>query len=251
MLTSRSRAMAWLGGFLFSLGLCSQAAAQQFIVGQGSRLDLGTSTLDVGCRDVVVAGELALASGALAAARNVDATGSVQGGSGLLAFSGDLNIAAAFVPGTSTVRSQDGCASTRTRIVGAHQFHRFVAQTDTGRELVLPAGLTQNIANRIELLGGTARLVVRSSVLDTLALVQVISGSWLVNRIDVRDVGATINSLYIAPGPPDVYDSIDRGNSPRFLGFDVPLPIPSQSWLSLLLLAMLLAATAAFRFRRI
>lgn len=251
MLTSRSRATAWLGAFILSLGVSSHAAAQQFIVGQGSRLDLGTSTLDVGCRDLVVAGELALASGALTAARNVDATGSVQGGSGLLAFSGDLNIASAFVPGTSTVRSQDGCASTRTRIVGAHQFHRFVAQTDSGRELVFPAGLTQNVANRIELLGGTARLVVRSSVLDTLALIQVISGSWLVNRIDVRDVGATLNSVYIAPGPPDVYDSIDRGNSPRFIGADAPLPIPAQSWLGLLLLASLLAVVAAVRLRQI
>jgi hypothetical protein len=226
------------------------AQAQHLVIGQGSSLDLGTSTIDLGCRDLVVAGTLALGSGTLSAARNVDATGSLQGGNGTLAFSGDLNAAAALVPGSSTVRSQDGCASTRTRIVGAHQFHRFVAQTDSGREVVFPAGLTQSIANRIELLGGTSRLVVRSSVLDTLALIQVISGSWLVNRIDVRDVGATINSIYIAPAPPNIYDSIDRGNSPRFLGGDAPLPIPAQSWLGLLLLALLLAAMAAVRLRQ-
>jgi hypothetical protein len=233
------------------LGLTAEATAQQFIVGQGSRLDLGTSTLDVGCRDIVVAGEFTLSAGTLTGARNVDATGSMQGGSGTLAFSGDLNVAASFTPGTSTVRSQDGCASTGTRIVGANQFHRFIAQTDSGRELVFPAGVTQNVANRIELLGGTARLVVRSSVLDSLALIRVVSGTWAVNRIDVRDVGASLDSLYIAPLPPETYDSVDRGNSPRFLGGDIPLPIPNLSWLGLLLLAALLAVAAAARLRQI
>jgi hypothetical protein len=226
------------------------AQAQQLVVGQGSTLDLGTSTLDLGCADLVVSGTLALGSGTLSSARNVDATGSMLGGNGTLAFSGDLNVAAALVPGSSTVRSVDGCASTRTRVLGAHQFHRFVAQTDSGREIVFPAGLIQNVGNRIELLGGTARLVVRSSVTDTLAFIQVVSGSWLVNRIDVRDVGATINSIYIAPAPPGNYDSIDLGNSPRFLGGDAVLPIPSQSPMTLLLLAMMLAAAAMFRLRR-
>jgi hypothetical protein len=249
MESSLSRAAARVCMCLLLAAAPLAAQAQQLVIGQGSSLDLGTSTLDIGCRDLVVAGTLALGSGTLSAARNVDATGSVQGGNGTLAFSGDLNAAAALVPGSSTVRSQDGCASTRTRILGAHQFHRFVAQTDTGREIVFPAGLTQNIGNRIELLGGIARLVVRSSVPDALAFIQVVSGSWLVNRIDVRDVGATINSIYIAPAPPEAYDSIDGGNSPRFLGGDAVLPIPSQSWATLLLLAAMLAAAAGFRLR--
>lgn len=229
--------------------------AQQFRIGQGATLSLGSGTIEAGCHDVSVDGSLLVADGSLSGARNLAATGSLFGGSGTLAFSGNLDAAGALNPQAGTILSEDGCSSTATSINGAHTFHRFVGQTDSGRQLLFPAGLTQQINSRVELLGGTARLVVRSSATDALALLRLsASGSWLVNAIDLRDVGATEDSPFIAPQDPAVYDSIDLGNSPRLLGGDpivVPVVVPTLSLKGLLLLLLAMAALAAFHARKL
>lgn len=237
-----------------ALGLslaCGAGAQQQLVIGQGSALNLGSGSLDIGCRDLAVNGNLAVNNGTLAGARHVNATGAVQGGTGTLAFSGDLSAVGTLQPESGTVRSQDGCGTTVSRIQGVHQFFRFVAQSDLGRQLIFPAGATQDVAGRIELIGGAARLLVRSSALDSLALIRLASSAtWFVNRIDARDVGATPDSPFIAPLDPVAYDSIDRGNTPRLLGTDgTPVPVPTQSGLGALLMALLLVGVGTVQLR--
>lgn len=234
---ARSSALALI------LGLSASAApAQQLTVGQGASLSLGSGTLEVGCRDLQVSGSLDMAAGTLAGARHVSASGAVLGGSGTLALSGDLDAAGALAPQSGTVRSEDGCGSAATRIQGAHAFFRLIAQTDVGRSLVLPAGQTQNIASRLELAGGAARLIVRSSTPGALALMGLpAAGTWAISRIDVQDVGMTPDSPFVGPQDPSVYDSIDRGNTPRLLGADmevVPVPALSNGGLFALLLGI-------------
>lgn len=240
------------GSVLVCLLLLAQAAfAQQLIVGQGAILSLGGGTLDVGCSDVSVQGSLDIAAGTLRGARNFSASGTVQGGTGTLAFSGNLSAAATLNPQSGTVRSEDGCSSTGSTLSGAHTFFRLVAQTDVGRSFVLPAGGTQTIGSRLELTGGTARLVLRSTIPGMLALLDMpVAATWAVSRIDVQDVGMTPTSPYVAPQDPTAYGSIDRGNSPRLLGVDVDLtPIPALSTWGLLALMLSMLGFGMFTVR--
>ncbi|MGE4073365.1 MAG: IPTL-CTERM sorting domain-containing protein [Lysobacterales bacterium] len=220
-------------------------------MGQGASLSLGGGTLNVGCSDVSVQGSLDIGAGTLSGARNFSASGAVQGGTGTLAFSGNLSAAAALTPQSGTVRSEDGCNSTGSTLTGAHNFFSLIAQTDIGRSFVLPAGATQHIGSRLELTGGAARLVLRSTIPGMLALLDMpAAATWAVSRIDAQDVGMTPTSPYVAPQDPTNYGSIDRGNTPRLLGVDVDLtPIPALSTWGLLALMLGMLGIGMFTVR--
>lgn len=239
------------GAFLAFLAYTPFCAAQQLVVGTGARMSLGSTTLLAGCRDVAVAGTIDVGAGAIRGVRDLSVSGVLNGGSGVIELSGDLAAGGNLVPQTGTVRLSDGCGSTESVLIGDHQFHRLRVETDNGRALVLPALGTQSISISLELVGGTLRLVMRSSVPGSVGFLNLqASGAQLVSRVDAVDVGAPANGQYLAPLLPADYDSIDRGNTPRFFGEGVAaVPVPTLSNFSLFWMILLFAGFGLFQTR--
>lgn len=236
---------------LCGLGLSLAAPAAELVVGAGARMVLGTASIQAGCRDLQVAGTLDIGGGTLIGARNLTVTGQLNGGSGTIQLSGDLSAAGRLVPQTGTVRIADGCGSTESRVIGDHQFNRLSIQSSDAHTLTLPAGGTQLIVAGLELLGGVPRMVLQSSAFGTVGFLALANGgTQLVDSVDAIDVGAPPSAQFLAPNAPASYNSIDRGNTPRFFGDEPITPVPASSPLALLLLSLLLAAVAALQLRR-
>jgi hypothetical protein len=235
---------------LFLCALAPMAQAQQLVVGAGASFVMGSSVVEAGCRDVEVTGTLDIGAGSLQGARNLAVPGTLRGGTGLIQLSGDLDAAGNLQPQAGTVRITDGCGSSESNVIGNHQFNRLTVQTSDPHTLVLPAGGTQLIATGLELLGGLQRLILRSSnlgVVSYLALAN--SGSQLVNRVDAIDVGAPPSAQFLAPDTAESYDSIDRGNTPRFFADQPVVPVPTLSSAGLLSLILLITGLALIQMR--
>ncbi len=236
-------------GYAIALAACviaGNAHSQQLNIGSGARFSLGTSTLDVGCRNLDVVGTLDIGAGQVRKARNVTASGSVRGGTGILSVNGDLAAAGALVPENGTVAIGDFCDPGATRITGDHAFNNLQVSITNDHTLILPANGTQTIAQSLVLQGGISRLVMQSSVFGAvgfLALAQ--AGSQFVNRVDAIDVGAPPTAQFLAPQPAASYDSIDRGNTPRFFGDFPVVPVPTLSWAGVFSMLLLLGAIGA------
>lgn len=240
---------------LVLLVLAPIGGAQQLIVGSGASLSLGSSIVDAGCRDVQVAGILDIDAGSIQNARDVGAGGTLRGGTGTLSFSGDLSLGSALQAQNGTVRVADGCGRSQSRFYGEHQFNRLSVESNSGRTLVLPAGATQQITTALDLVGGLQRLLLRSTAPGAVSFLALAAGgAQLIQRVDAADVGAPATAQYLAPNPPSFYDSIDRGNTPRFFTGgpeDVIVPVPSLSPGALLLLLLSLVAIAAVQLRSV
>ncbi len=237
---------------LVLLAFASLCSAQQLVVGAGASLSLGSSVVDAGCRDLQLDGTLDIASGTIQSVRDVGSGGQVRGGSGTLSLSGDLALGAALQAENGTVRVTDGCGRNQSRVVGEHQFHRLSVQTSDTHSLVLPAGSTQMIASALELLGGTQRLVLRSSAPGAVSfLALATAGAQSISRVDAQDVGAPTSAQFLAPNLPSFYDSLDQGNTPRFfLGDDELIkPVPALSLSGAVLLLFSMLAMAAIQLR--
>ena len=231
-------------GVALALLLAAPCHAQQLVVGTGANLLLGSSVIDAGCRDIQIDGTVDIGSGGLHGARHLLVPGGLRGGSGLIALSGNLGAAGTLLPQTGTVRIVDGCGSTESRLSGDHQFSRFSVQTSASHALVLPAGGTQFINTALELRGGVQRLLISSTspgLVSSLSLAA--SGTQLVDRIDVIDVGATPAGQFLAPLEPEFYNSVDRGNSPRFFAEEA-LPVPTLSPIGVIGLLLLIMTIA-------
>lgn len=219
----------------------SALPAQQLIVGNGATLVTGSSVIDMGCRDVSVAGTIDIADGSLVGIRNLSASGTVRGGSGEIRLSGDLAVASALQAQSGTVAIVDGCGSATSQLIGEHRFANFSAQTSAAHELVLPVAQTQFVSGLLRLRGGVQRLVVRSATPAQLSLLELATTATQdIFRVDAVDVGGAPSGQHIAPDLPTVYDSIDRGNTPRFFGQDALVPVPTLSSLALVSLIGLL-----------
>jgi len=236
---------------LIACGLAGSAAAAELVVGAGARMVLGNAQVNAGCRDLQVAGALDIGGGTLIGARNLTVTGQLNGGSGTVQLSGDLSAAGRLAPQTGTVRIADGCGSTESRVIGDHQFNRLSIQSSDAHTLTLPAGGTQMIAAGLELLGGVPRMVLQSSAFGAVSFLALANtGTQLVDSVDAIDVGAPPSAQFLAPNAPASYNSIDRGNTPRFFGDETILPVPASTSLGLIVLALALAALAATQLRR-
>lgn len=235
---------------LCSLFAGAGVSAQLLVVGSGARLNLGNSVMEAGCSDVQVAGTLEVGAGTLRGARHLAVPGSLRGGTGLVSLSGDLTAGGNLVPQTGTVRIADGCGSSESRVNGDHQFNRLSVQTSAPHRLVLPAGGTQAIAGALELVGGVERLVLRSSANGVVSLLSLAAGGGqTIHRVDAQDVGAPPTGQFLAPNLAASYDSIDKGNTPRFFGDEPNHPVPALTPGGLLGLILLVCGVALIQLR--
>ncbi len=224
-------------------------AFAQINIGAGSTFDFGDAAINFGCSDLIVAGQ-ATASGALTGLRDLSIApgGGFAVGSGQIALGGNFSNGGAFSAGTGTVGIVDACGSGVSQVSGSTNFYRFAASSGTGKQLVLPANVTQSVANSLVLTGVVGHLLqVLSSTPGQRAELNLAPGAaQTIAYVSARDNAAT--GATIAPGPPAAFNSADGGNLVNwFIGVvggngTIPTPVLGVLGQLLLLGGMLLVA---------
>ncbi len=229
-------------------------------IGAGSVFNLADAIVDVGCQDVVIAGQAGATAGSL---RSVDslsiaAGGNLAPGAGDISLGGDFNNAGGFVAGTSRVAIVDACGHGASQVLGATSFHDFFVTTTTGKQLVLPAGQTQTVARALTFEGAAGALlnIVSSSAGVPAVLAVDAAATQTVDYVNARD--NTAIAAGIAPGTPAQYHSVDAGGLTNWFGgaagagtgATVPAPLLNALGRAMLLLGLVLGAMRACRAPR-
>ena len=230
------------------LAFAMVGAHADYRIAANSTTTLGAGALNLSCTDLVVAGTLNLGSGAILNARNVSVQpgGTVQGGSGFIALSGDWTTSATgqFIAGTSDVRFDDTCGTGSSLISGNTTFYSARFISTTGKSFIFATNTTQTIEQYFEFRGtATSPTQFRSSASGQVANINLRpNATQAVTHVGVTDVWAT--GLWLAP-----YLSNEGGGGNARRWFGVPdetvTAIPVGNNLTLLALAALLGASGA------
>ena len=223
-------------------------ALGQIQVGAGASIDLGSGTLDAGCRDVNIAGAFNVSGGALIGARSlvIQSGGQLVGGSGSFRWSGDWTNSGQFLAASSTASSVDGCGATLSTFTGPGSFYAFQLQSSQGREIRFTSAQTTAVAHAFVAQGisGTP-LRIRATTAGNAATMSLAAGATQnVFAVDVADNHASPQPIGSAPA--SASQSIKGSNSDGWFESIVP-QIPTLSVTGLALLAAILALTALVR----
>lgn len=150
-----------------SLILASGVAAPQVSVPVGGTQIVPTGgSLGLGCTALGISGQFALNGGQIngASGISISPSGQLDAGSGTVRISGSWSNNGNFVPGTSTVVFNDGCAVGPISISGTTVFHNLTLTSSSGRTFVLPEGSRITVNGTLTLQGapGTPIQVVSS-----------------------------------------------------------------------------------------
>jgi len=237
------------------LSLACAPAFSALTVGAGSSLQYADGALDLGCSDLIIAGSAAGGSGNVTGIANVAvaAGGTFAPGATWIALGGDFSDAGTFAPGTSVIDIVDACGNGTSTVSGVTSFYDLLVSTTTGKQLVLPAMLTQEVTHALTLQGAPGNLL---NVLSTSAGQQALlnvstSAAQSIAYVDARDDKAS--GATIAPGTAVSYHSVDSGDLTNWFvnavtgsgGGAAPAPTLGR-WAALLLAALL----AAFAWKR-
>jgi len=237
-----------------ALGL-PPAAHADLVVPSGAQYNTGGGSTDLACTDVVVAGTLTVAGGALVGVRHLTILpgGAIDGGSGVIQLGGNWSNGGTFAAGTSTIRFIDSCGPTSVTVDGNTAFFDARFASATGKNVVFKVGTTQSVAGLLEILGTASNPIqFRSATRSQVANVNLLpGGTQSIVHVGVTDVWAT--GQHLAP-----YLSNEGGGGNAFNWFGPPLviggtrtaPIPTLGDMALLALAALLAGLAIVDLRR-
>jgi hypothetical protein len=233
-------------------------AFAQIDIGAGSTFDFGNAAIDFGCSDLNVAGSATAASGAFTNLRDLTivAGGDFAAGASQIALGGNFTDAGAFHAGSGSVRIVDNCGTGASQLTGSTSFYDFLVSTTSGKQLILPATVTQNVSHALSLAGSAGNLLqVRSSSAGQRANLAVAgSATQKIAYVTARDNAAT--GAAIAPGAPAAYNSVDGGNLVNWFlaavgGGGEPVPAPGLGLIGrLLLIVGLLSAACLAVLRR-
>jgi len=236
---------------LLALPVLGNAAG--IYVQPGASMSLGNGTVDLGCTDTTIAGNLNIQSGAFINVRDLIVSGGdVDAGGGQLLLSGNWTNNGTFTPGTSLVTVQDGCSTTSSALTGDTDFYDFTTTSISGKTLLAASGSTQVFNNNLTLEGIAGNpLLIRSSMAGNQVFFSLDpDGTQNIYAVDVRDNNA-LGGQWFASGSPADFESVDSGNNFNwFLNTYLPVPVPTLSWLALIALVLALM-TVAFRQRRL
>lgn len=200
-------------------------------IGAGDAFSLDTGSVDLGCGDLIINGELNLDSGTFNNVDNViiNNGGTLNGNSGTINLSGDwTNNGGTTNPGSSQVTFNTDCSSDTINVVGDSSFWNLTLQTTTGRQITFEAGSTTTVNGHLILNGlgdennPVNLLKIRSSSPGNPAFL-IVNGTYVVNQVDVSDNHALLPGEWIDFGPPEDFDSIDGPGNFRWFrsGADV------------------------------
>ena len=234
------------------LGLMPIAHAD-LVVPPGGQYTTGGGGTDLACTDVVVAGTLSVAGGALVNVRHltIQPGGVIDGGSVVIQVGGNWSNGGTFATGTSTVRFVDACGLPSGAVGGNTVFFNARFVSAIGKNYVFQVGTTQTIAGLLEILG-TANNPIQflSGSLGQVANINLLpNGTQSILHVGVTDVWATGQHL-----APDQANEGGGGNDFNWFGALAPkappIPMPTLGNLPLLVLAALLGGFAIIDLRR-
>lgn len=235
--------------------LVPHGAHADLIVAPGGLTNLASGVMDLSCTDVIVSGTLHVNSGSLRNVRNltIQAGGLIDGGSGLIAVSGNWSNTGSFVAGTSTVNFGGLCTAGAVTISGDTTFFGASFAPATGRSYVFAVGSTQTITSLLQIVGtGANPIQFRSSASGQVAFINLLNGgTQQIQHVGVSDVWAT--GQWLAPFQTNEGGS---GNARRWFGTPSGgggagvASIPTVGNAVLAALVVLLAATGAWIITR-
>lgn len=240
--------------------LAFRAADAAITIGAGSTLNFGDAAVDLGCQDLTVAGQVVGTTGGLRSIAHLSIAGggSLAPAAGSVSLGGNFSNTGSFVAGTSRLAIVDTCGQGISRVSGATGFYDFRVTTTAGKQLVLPAGLTQTITHALTFQGaaGSSLNIVSSSAGVHALLAVNAAATQTIDYVNARD--NTASAATIAPGTPAQYHSVDAGGLINWFGgttgvgagSTVPAPVFGVFGRAALLLGLLLAATRAYRASR-
>lgn len=244
----RSRSIS-AGLFLFAA--FATPALAQVIVPTGAAFSLGGGRLDLGNTSLQVGGSFAIGSGSVQNADSVTilSGGTLDGGSGLLTLFGDWSNAGTFTAGTGTVSFVDGGLA-QSNVGGNSTFDNVSFVSATGKNYVFAVGTTQSVSGLLTIQGTAAQgIQFKSSSAGQVANVNLLpGGSQSIQYVGVSDVHATGQNL----AANETNDG-GTGNATGWFGAGIngggnAVPTPTLSGIGLLLLALLMATSAAIAF---
>jgi len=235
------RKFVW--GLAAALSLSAPAFADLTIPGGGS-FDLAGGTMDLGCTDVSVAGNLTLGAGTLINVRNftVLAGGSVNAGSGQISLAGNWANSGSFAAGTSSVKFVDApaCAAAST-ISGNTSFYALSFVSTIGKIYSFAVGSTQRIAYLLTVTGTSATPIqLRSTSAGASANIDLV-GLQSMNELAVNDLVAT--GVWLAPY---LINRSTTSSTVRWFGEPDYARIPTLNSAMLALLMLLLGIATVF-----
>jgi len=221
-------------------------------IGAGSNLNFGDALVDFGCQDLIVAGHADGTTESLRSIANLSISGggSLALGAGSVSLGGDFVDAGSLVPGTSRFAIVDACGHGTSQVSGAANFYDFLVTTANGKQLVLPASVTQTIVHALTfqgVAGNPLNIVSSSGGVHALLAVNA-AATQTIDYVNARD--NTASAATIAPGTPAQYRSVDAGGLINWFGgavgvgtaSTVPAPLFDMLGRAALLLGLLLVA---------
>ena len=195
-----ARARTLLAAWALS-SLIAGVAQADLVVPAGSTTNLSGGAVDLACTDLIVAGTLQIAGGAVNNARNVtiQSGGTIDGGSGVIEVGGNWIDSGSFVANAGEVDFRDVCGPGPASISGNTTFFRASFVSGVGKNYVFAAGSTQKILSLLEIAGIAGNPIqFRSSTPGQVAFINLIAGgTQQIQHVGVTDVWAT--GQHLAP----------------------------------------------------
>jgi hypothetical protein len=214
------------GAALALSALLNSVAFAQLTVGAAATVSLPPSgLLGMGCNALHVQGMFDVNAAQVNNSGNISigTTGTLNGGSGTINLSGNWSNNGSFLPGSGSVVFTDGCATGQIQITGTTVFNNLTLTSNNGRTFVLPVGPSVTVNGTLTLQGTAGQPV------------QLISAS---SQTAVVNLGPQAN---VIRNFATVASNVQIG------ALGAPQSIPTLSDFSLVILALLLAATAFVR----
>jgi hypothetical protein len=234
--------------------LIATVAFGDIIVPAGGSFSLAGGAMDLGCTDVIVAGNLQIGSALVTNVRNVTIQagtppdGTLDGGSGSITLAGNWSNSGTFIPGTSSVFFVDnpGCATSST-LSGDTTFYNLSLVSSLGEVYTLTPGDTQTILNALTIQGTLANPIqITSGVPGSPGFIDLApGGTQNVSHVGVSDNWATVQAL-----APVLTNEGGTGNSRGWFGIplllNIAMPVPALGPGGIGLLALILAGFGIF-----
>lgn len=215
---------AWMAVIL-AITMSTATVAQVHVPLGGTMSVPAGGVMSLGCTALAVQGTFSVGSGQVSNTGDVGigAGGTINGGQGLLSVSGNWNNSGTFNAGTGTVVFTDGCAAGALMFTGTTVFNNLILTSSNGRTFVIPAGSNITVLGTLTLQGAIGQSINLISSSGQTAIIKlgpqshVVSSYFEVNNVQI---GAT------------------------------PQSIPTLSEYGLMILALLITATALWQGRR-
>lgn len=189
-------------------------------VGSGDTFNLNGGTVNLDCGDLVIEGTFNMGAGGTL--NNVGSViingGAFNGDSGDINLSGDwLNTGGTFNGGTSQVTWNTGCSNATIHVSGDSDFYNLTVQTTTGRTIEFASGSTTRVSGQLTMNGlFPANLLQITSSSGGSPAFLIVTGSYTINQVNVRDNHALVPGEWIDFGDPEDFQSIDSGGNSRW-----------------------------------